>query len=207
MPPQRSLLPALLSAERQGRVTFLARGPDEARYWSVLILNQGGLRGWVAKTTHYVIEEPLESWVDPPTTDRWRRTWGDGRGSLPTPAVFVEASGFGDWLLISASETADILGRRCLHIALAASLPEGRWLAVPPIGYISHDGTPALDPLFAERKIITHLSEAVHALAALADRLAANTLTLSYLWDKVDLPVLKAGPGQSLVNEWYSVTR
>ncbi|MEI6558022.1 MAG: hypothetical protein WCO00_06415 [Rhodospirillaceae bacterium] len=203
----RSLLPALLHAERQGRVTFLARGPDEARYWSVLGLTQGGLRGWVAGTTHYVVEEPLESWIEPPLTDDWRRAWGSGGGSLPTPMVFVEAGGLGEWLLISAAETADILGRRSLHWALAISRPEGRWLAVPPLGYVSHDGTPALDPRFGEREIITSLGEGMHVLAALSVRLAAATLRLSLLCDKVELPVLKIGPGQSIVNEWYSVTR
>ena len=203
----RSLLPALLHAERQGRVSFLARGPDEARYWSVLALTQGGLRGWVAGSTHYVLEETLESWIEPRLTEEWRRAWSAGGGSLPSAKIFVEAGGLGDWLLISATETADILGRRSLHWALAVSQPEGQWLAVPPIGYVSHDGAPALDPLFGERRIITSLSEAMHALTALSVRLAAGGLKLAALWDRVDLPLLDAGPGQSIVNEWYAVTR
>ena len=201
------MLPALLHAERQGRVSFLARGPEEAHYWSVLALNHGGLRGWVAGTTHYVVEETIETWIDPTLTEGWRRDWSGGDGSLPTPMAFVEAGGLGDWLLISAAETADILGRRCLHWALAVSRPEGQWLAVPPVGYVSHDGTPALDPLCGDREIITSLSEAMHVLAALSVRLAAGSLRLTHLCDEVDLPVLKTGPGQSIINEWYSVTR
>ena len=203
----RSLLPALLQAERQGRVDFLARSPDETRYWSVLRLNQGGLRGWVAGTTHYVVEEPLESWIDPPVTDGWRRTWAGGGGSLPTANVLVEAGGLGDWLLIAASETADILGRRCLHWALAISRPEGRWLALPPLGYVSHDGTPVLDPLAGDRETTTSLREAMHVLAALSVRLATGSLRLTHLSDRVDLPLLPTGPGQSIVNEWYAVAR
>ncbi len=202
-----SLLPALLHAERQGRVAFLARGPDEARYWSALAMTRGGLRSWVAGTTHYVIEESVETWIDPPLTEGWRRAWGEGGGSLPTPMVFAEAGGFGDRMLISATETADILGRRSLHWALAISRPEGRWLAVPPLGYVSHDGTPALDPLCGEREIVTSLNEAMHVLAALSVRLAAGSVRLVHLRDKVDLPVLRTGPGQSIVNEWYSVIR
>ena len=203
----RSLFPALLQAERQGRVSFLARGPDEARYWSVLALTRGGLRGWVAGSTHYVIEEPLESWSDPAACADGRRAWGDGGGSLPTPSVFVEIGGAEGWLLISATETADILGRRSLHWALALSRPEGQWLAVPPVGYISHDAPPTLDPLFGDAKIITSLREAMNALAALSVRLARKQVRLTHLYDKVDLPVLKTGPVQSIVNEWYSVTR
>ena len=203
----QSLLPALLLAERRGRVTFVARSPEEARYWSVLALNHGGLRGWVRSTTHYVVEETMENWIDPPLTEAWRRAWSGGGGSLPTPMAFVEAGGLGDWLLSSASETADILGRRCLHWALAVSRPEGQWLAVPPVGYVSHDGAPALDPLCGDRDIITSLTEAMHVLAALSVRLAAGSLRLTYLSDTVDLPVMKTGPGQSILNEWYSVNR
>ena len=203
----RSQLPALLQAERQGRVDFSARSPDEARYWSALRLNQGGLRGWVAGTSHYVIADPLEAWIDPLVTDGWRRTWAAGGGSMPTPKVLVEAGGFGDWLLISASETADILGHRCLHWALAISRPEGRWLALPPLGYVSHDGIPALDPLAGDRETITSLSEAMHVLAALSVRLATGGLRLTHLCDRVDLPLLPTGPGQSIINEWYAVTR
>ena len=203
----RSLLPTLLDAERKGRVTYLSRSPDEARYWSVLGSNQGGLRGWVAGSTHYVVEEALESWIEPPLTEAWRRTWGEGGGSLPSANVFVEANGFGDWLLIAASETADILGRRCLHWALAISRPEGRWLAVPPVGYVSHDGSPALDPLVHDREIVTSLTEAMHVLAALSVRLAAGGLRLTHLADRVDQPLMRTAPGQSILNEWYGVTR
>ena len=78
---------------------------------------------------------------------------------------------------------------------------------MPPVGYVSHDGSPALDPLVHDREIVTSLTEAMHVLAALSVRLAAGGLRLTHLADRVDQPLMRTAPGQSILNEWYGVTR
>lgn len=204
-----SRLPELLKAERTGRVELLARSPAETRYWVVVNARLGGLRGWVAAGGHYVIDEPLEAWIDEAVIARWLASWAAGRGSFPVGTVFVEIGGRDGWLVVSAAETADILGQRCLHWSVALDPGEGRWLALPPLGCVLHDGAVVLDPLLGEARVAALLRQALGVLAGLATRLAAGVLAVETKEKRVSLPrsVIQTRAGQVLVNEWFSVHR
>ena len=206
MTPAVSRLPALLTAESRGRVEPLARTAAEKRYWVVINTRQGGLRGWIAEAAHYVIGEPLESWVDGAVTAAWLAAWGRGEGSFPADHVFVEISSPDGWLAISAVETADVLRQRCLHWAVALGR-DGDWLAVPPLGCVLHDGTAALDPLLGEERIVAILRTALDVLASLSTRLATGGVALEAREKPVKMPktLIQTRPGELLVNEWVSV--